>query len=206
MVIIVLAWCAIGVAGGGLVRWGSVKLARLEELEPGHMPWQVYGPSIVSGALFAIFAFRFWESPPLLVLDSVFVLVLVQVIFFDLEHRLILDRVIFPSMALALVESLFRQPWWAGIAGGLGAGLLFILVGLLASALLKTEALGFGDAKLAALMGLLLGPLPVAQALFLGVVFAGLFATGYAIWHRSMKGSIALGPFLAVGTLIVLLR
>ncbi len=67
-------------------------------------------------------------SLQLLALRSVFVLVLVQVIFFDMEHRLILDRVMFPSMALALVVSLFHQPWWAGIATGLAAGLLFLLL------------------------------------------------------------------------------
>jgi len=201
---IVLAWGAVGAVAGIGVRWGSVRLARLEKLEPGNARWQAYGPPILAAVLFAVFAFRFAGSMPLLALDSVFVLVLVQVIFFDLEHRLILDRVILPSMAVALAVSLFRQPWWAGIASGLGAGLLFVVIGLMGWALLKAEALGFGDAKFAAFMGLLLGPLPTIEALFAGVVLAGMFATIYAIWHRSMAGSIALGPFLAVGTLLIL--
>jgi prepilin signal peptidase PulO-like enzyme (type II secretory pathway) len=206
LLVLVLAWAAIGAVAGIGVRWGSVKLALLEELEPGHRRWQTYGPPILCAVLFAAFAYRFAGSLPWLSLESVFVLVLVQVIFFDLEHRLILDRVIFPSMVLALVVSLFNQPWWAGAAAGLGAGLLFVLIGVVASAVLKADALGFGDAKLAAFIGLLVGPLPTLEALTVGIVLAGLFATSYAIWHRSMQGSIALGPFLAIGALLALLR
>lgn len=198
-------WVVIGAAAGWLVRWGSVRLARLEELEPGHMRWQVYGPPIVCAILFGLFATE-PVSFQQLALSSVFVLVLVQVIFFDFEHRLILDRVMFPAMAVALVASLFRQPWWAGIATGLGAGLLFLFIALVGSAIFKAEALGFGDVKLALFMGLLLGPLPTIQALFYGVLLAGIVSIGYIVWHRSMKGTIAYGPYLSAGALIVLFQ
>src|SRR5450759_5824663 len=157
--LLVLPWAIVGAAAGWLVRRGSVRLARLEELEPGERRWQVYGPPILCALLFAIAAFE-PGSFALLALRSVFVLVLVQVIFFDFEHRLILDRVMFPAMALALIASLFQQPWWAGIATGLVAGLLFLFLALVGSAIFKAEALGFGDVKLALFMGLLLGPLP----------------------------------------------
>ena len=105
---------------------------------------------------------------------------LVQVIFFDFEHRLILDRVIFPAMAAALILSLTGDPWfsgqsrWHGIATGVAAGLLFLLLALIGSAIFKAEALGFGDVKLALFMGLLLCPLPTIQALFYGVFLAGV--------------------------------
>jgi leader peptidase (prepilin peptidase)/N-methyltransferase len=128
------------------------------------------------------------------------------VIFFDMEHRLILDRVMFPAMALALIVSLFHQPWWAGIATGLAAGLLFLVLALVGSAIFKAEALGFGDVKLALFMGLLLGPLPTITALFYGVFLAGVVSVGFIIWHRSLKGTIAYGPYLAAGTLIVLFQ
>jgi leader peptidase (prepilin peptidase)/N-methyltransferase len=198
-----IVWTVVGAAGGWLVRWGSVRLARLEELEPGSKLWQVYGPPILAALLFAIFAYHMGPSPPLFE-RSVFILVLVQVIFFDLEHRLILDRVMFPSMALALVVSLFGQPWWGGLAAGLGAGLVFLAIALAGAAVFKADALGFGDVKLAAFMGLLLGPLPTIQALFYGVFLAGLVSIGVIVWYRSLKGSIAYGPYLAAGALIVL--
>jgi prepilin signal peptidase PulO-like enzyme (type II secretory pathway) len=88
----------------------------------------------------------------------------------------------------------------------LAAGLLFLLLALAGSAIFKAEALGFGDVKLALFMGLLLGPLPTITALFYGVFLAGVVSVGVIIWHRSLKGSIAYGPYLAAGALIVLFQ
>lgn len=205
------AWGVLGAAAGWFVRWGSVKLARLEapdqdgrRLKPGFKPWQVYGPAALCGVLFVVFAFHVEGHLLTLALRSMFVLVLVQVIFFDFEHRLILDRVMFPAMAVALLVSLFNQPWWAGIATGLAAGVIFLVLTVVGSALLKAEALGMGDVKLAAFMGLLLGPLPTIQALFYGVVLAGFVAIGMVIWNRSARGTLAYGPYLAAGALIAL--
>ncbi|MHB8611122.1 MAG: prepilin peptidase [Candidatus Dormibacteraceae bacterium] len=206
-----ILWAVVGAAAGWGMRLGSVRLARLEDLEPGHRRWQVWGPPILSAILFAVFATE-PISFPLLALRSLFVLVLVQVIFFDFEHRLILDRVIFPSITAALVLSLTGDPWfsghdrWHGIATGVAAGLLFLLLAIVGSAIFKAEALGFGDVKLALFMGLLLGPLPTIQALFYGVVLAGAVAIGYIVWNRSVKGTIAYGPYLAAGALIVLFQ
>jgi prepilin signal peptidase PulO-like enzyme (type II secretory pathway) len=204
-VVLPVAWAVVGAAAGWFVRWGSVRLALLEGLAPATERWQVYGPPILSALLFAAFAAAVTDFP-LLLLRSLFVLVLVQVIFFDFEHRLILDRVMFPAMALALVVSLFGHPWWAGVATGLGAGLLFLVLALAGSAIFKAEALGFGDVKLALFMGLLLGPLPTIQAIFYGVLLAGVVSIGIIVYHRSMKGTIAYGPYLAAGALIVLFQ
>jgi leader peptidase (prepilin peptidase)/N-methyltransferase len=204
-VLIAIGWAVVGAGAGWVVRWGSVRLGRLEGLEPGNRRWQVFGPPILCALLFGIFATE-PTSFALLALRSVFVLVLVQVIFFDFEHRLILDRVMFPSMTLALVVSLFGHPWWAGIATGLVAGLLFLLMAVAGSAIFKAEALGFGDVKLALFMGLLLGWPYTAQALFYGVFLAGLIGVGIIIWRRSAKGTFAYGPYLAAGGLIVLFQ
>jgi len=206
LVVLPILWAIVGGAAGWVVRWGSVRLALLETglgLEPGQKRWQVYGPPILAAILFALFATQ-PTSFAQLALRSVFVLVLVQVIFFDFEHRLILDRVMFPSIALALVVSLFRHPWWAGMAMGVGAGLIFLLLALVGSAIFKAEALGFGDVKLALFMGVLLGPLPTIQALFYGVFLAGVVSVALIVWHRTMKQTLAYGPYLATGALIAL--
>ena len=213
--LVALVWAMVGAAAGWGVRLGSVRLARLEELEPGNVWWQQLGPPVLSAIVFAIYAYAL--SPfPLLVLRSVFALVLVQVIFFDFEHHLILDRVMFPAMVLALLVSLsplisdklglWGQAWWAGIGMGIAAGLLFLLIALLGSALFKGEALGFGDVKLATLMGLLLGWPFTFTALFYGVLLAAIGAVAFIVAHRSMKGTIAYGPYLAAAALLVLLQ
>jgi leader peptidase (prepilin peptidase)/N-methyltransferase len=204
-ILFAIGWAVVGAGAGWLARWGSVRLARLEGLEPGSKPWQVYGPPILAAILFAVFAFDLGLAHVLvLALRSIFVLVLVQVIFFDLEHRLILNRVIFPSMALAVVVSLFNQPWWAGIATGLGAGALFLLLSIAGQALLRAEVLGFGDVKLAAFMGLLLGWPGIVDSVFIGVALGAVAAIAVAIWHRSLKATFAYGPYLAIGALVLL--
>jgi prepilin signal peptidase PulO-like enzyme (type II secretory pathway) len=201
--LIAAAWALVGAVGGWGVRWVSVRLAREEEFEPGRAVWEVYGPPFVSAVLFGTFGYASSNIAATAELD-VFVLVLVQIIFFDLEHGLILDRVIFPSMALALVVGLFRQPWWAGIVTGAVTGLAFLLLGVVGSALMKTDALGFGDVKLAVFLGLLLGPLATTEAIVLGFALAGAFAIAIAIVRRSLQGRIAFGPYLAAGALIAL--
>ena len=212
--LIAVLWAIVGAGAGWVVRWGSVRLAVLEGLEPGRKQWQVYGPPILSAIVLAAFALAIPQFPVLLV-RSLFGLVLVQVIFFDFEHRLILDRVIFPSMALAALVSLssliapglglWTQAWWVGIAMGVAAGALFLILSLAGAALFKAEALGFGDVKLALFMGLLLGWPYTFTAIFYGVLLAGVVSIGVIVWRRSMKGTIAYGPYLAAGALILLL-
>ena len=212
--LIAVLWAILVAAGGWLVRWGSVKLARLEELEPDNKVWQEYGPPILGAIVLAVFALVITPFP-LLVVRSIFGLVLVQVIFFDFEHRLILDRVIFPSMALALLVSLtalvfpgaglWSQPWWMGIVMGLVAGGLFLILALVGSAIFKAEALGFGDVKLAVFIGLLLGWPYTFTALFYGAFLAVIGVIVFAVRNRSLKGTLAYGPYLAGGALILLL-
>jgi leader peptidase (prepilin peptidase) / N-methyltransferase len=204
-VLIAVAWALVGAAGGWLVRWGSVRLAKLEGLEPGTKWWQVWGPPIASALVFAAFGFELGATW-LLLLHSIFGLILVQVFFFDLEHRLILDRVSFPAMGLALAVSIFNHPWWAGLATGLGAGFLFALIAVIGALIFKAEAMGFGDVKLAVFLGLLLGWPYTVTALFYGVFLAGVVSIVYVIWKRSLKGTIAYGPYLAVGALILLFQ
>lgn len=210
--LVVVLWAGVGAAAGFAMRRLSVALAGLEGLESGTRWWQEYGPPVLSGLVFAVYAFGI-SSFPLLLVRSLFVVVLVQVIFFDFEHHLILDRVMFPSMAVALLVGVFggrlglwQQPWWAGIAVGVGAGLIFLLFALIGYAIFKAEALGFGDVKLALFMGLLLGWPYTATALFYGVVLAAIGAITFIVVHRSLKGTIAYGPYLAAGALIMLFQ
>ena len=48
--------------------------------------------------------------------------------------------------------------------------------------------------KLAAFMGLLLGWPTIFSALFYGVLFAGIGAIAFIVWHRSLKGTYRLRP------------
>src|SRR4029077_16502338 len=85
--LIAILWAVVGAAGGIGVRWGSVRLAVLEgdDLKPGHKWWQVFGPPVLSAVVFGIYGYEI-SSFGVLVVRSIFVLVLVQVIFFDFEY------------------------------------------------------------------------------------------------------------------------
>ena len=66
--------------------------------------------------------------------------------------------------------------------------------------------MGMGDVKLAALLGAVLGTSVIA-ALFIGVLAGGLFAAGVLVreGRAARRKTIAYGPFLAFGALLVLL-
>ena len=208
-----LGWGVLGAAVGFGIRRLSVYLSRVEELEFGSRRWQVWGPPILAALLFALFGQRYATDIPVLLIRTLWVAVLVQVIFFDAEHRLILDRVMFPAMILALALS-FVTPdlgFLNALLTGLAAGALFLGLALVGSMLYGADALGFGDVKLVAFMGLILGfnlrTVPIVSALFLGVLLAGVISLLLVVTRvRSMKDAIPYGPFLAAGALIVLWR
>jgi prepilin signal peptidase PulO-like enzyme (type II secretory pathway) len=214
--LIAILWAVVGAGAGWGVRWGSLQLARLEGLESGHTWWQEWGPPVLAAIVFAAFGYEFASSIPILIVRSIFVLVLVQVIFFDFEHHLILDRVMFPAMGAALLLAIVGKPWWPGgeafgrpwldaLVVGVAMGLVFLFLAWLGGVIFKAEALGFGDVKLALFMGLLLGWPYTFTAVFYGVVLAAVGAIAFIVTHRSMKGTIAYGPYLAAGALLVLL-
>jgi leader peptidase (prepilin peptidase) / N-methyltransferase len=210
-VLVAAGWAVVGALLGIAIRRGSVYLARKEGLEPGFERWQVWGPPALNTVLFAVFGLVI-GAEPLLLIRSLWVAVLVQVIFFDLEHRLILDRVMFPAMVLAIALSEFTPNlgWKMSLATGLGAGLLFLLIAVGGAAIFKREALGFGDVKLAAFMGLILGIAPgeppIITALFLGVLLAGAAGVAMMVLKiKALRDTFAYGPYLAAGAVIALL-
>jgi prepilin signal peptidase PulO-like enzyme (type II secretory pathway) len=206
-VLLAVGWAAVGAGVGVLVRVASVWLARHEEdVEPGQKPWQRYGPVVLTALLFGVFGWRIGPAWVLLI-RSLWVAVLVQVIFFDLEHQLVLDRVLLPGAVAALLLSLVTPNLGplASFLTGLVTGLVFLAIAELGSILFRAEAMGFGDVKLSAFLGLILGPRPTFTAIVLGVILAGVVAVGLlALRVRGMRDSISYGPFLAAGAVVAL--
>ena len=101
----------------------------------------------------------------LLLIDSVYVAILVQVFAFDLKHRYILDVVMLPSWVIALALA-FVTPWspgasWPGpdwrtaVLAALIAGAVFFVLFFVGTWIFGQEAFGFGDVKLAVFIGIL---------------------------------------------------
>ena len=123
-----------------------------------------------------------------------------------------LSRVV---LVIALVGSILATVvWWQ--SGHHWAGLFSSLVGmfvgmgiiwsvrLVGRAVLKKEAMGFGDVTLMAMIGSFLGWQPVLIVFFLAP-FAGLII-GVLQWLIIRDNAIPYGPFLCLATLYVLLR
>lgn len=120
----------------------------------------------------------------------------------DLERRLILNVVTLPGMALALVGSFFtgHVTWWSALLGGLVGYIFFLIAALLGNLLVGPGALGGGDVKLAAFVGMVTGFPFVIEALILAILSGGLISVTLLLLRlRSMRDPIPYGPFLILG-------
>ena len=137
------------------------------------LSWRHPLTELSTAALYAFLWYRYALNGEMvyLVLYTVYSTIFVLVIVIDLEHRLILNVVIFPAWLLALVGSFFHpMPKFyllALIGGAVGYGVLLLVywLGVLfVKVLSKTRgrpinsvAFGFGDVRLGAFIGLVLG-------------------------------------------------
>jgi leader peptidase (prepilin peptidase)/N-methyltransferase len=174
------------------------------------IPKRVLWVEIATAALFGL---AFWqyrlsiELPIALFYISIFMVILV----IDFEHGLILNKIVYPAIVIALLLSVFFTIFlpqvgivpniaWAAVGGGIGFVLFFLIV------IVSRGGMGFGDVKLAALIGLATGFPLVIVALIMGMILGGLVAVvllGFKIKKR--KEAMPFGPFLAVAAIVTLL-
>ena len=207
-----LAWAVLGAAAGVGLNAVSRRLARIEEIDHQPTPAEQWFAPGLAALLFAAFGLVVGPAP-LLLIDSLYVAILVQVFTFDLKHRLILDLVMYPSWLIALALS-FVTPWtlgkaWPGpdwrtavAAAALAGGIFWLIV------LAARGGVGLGDAKLAVFIGMATGlsDLRVIKALLLGVFLGGAVAVLLlATRIRRLHDYIPYAPFLVTGTWITLL-
>lgn len=161
----------------------------------------------------AFFALAFWQYGLSLqfALAAFYGSLFITLAIIDLEHGLILNKIVYPAAALALVISffipapeIFPFPWPAFLNGAIGGagGFLFLLLPFL----IFRGGMGEGDVKMAGLIGLVTGFPLVFAALFTASVSGG-FVSGVLLLLRvkQRKETIPFGPFLSLGTIITLL-
>jgi leader peptidase (prepilin peptidase) / N-methyltransferase len=163
--------------------------------------WQI-GVGVLSAAVAAACFVRFGLSGRALV-GAVFATVLVLLSAIDLDCRLIPNAIVLPATVLLLAGQIAlypsRTPEWV-LASFLAALFLFLPL------LVFPTGMGMGDVKLAALLGAVLGT-SVALAILAGLVAGAIFSIGVLIREgmSARRKTIAYGPFLALGGVIVLL-
>jgi leader peptidase (prepilin peptidase)/N-methyltransferase len=211
----VVALCAVA---GLLIGLGlEVVIDRVPEREPLNgwsrrdlNPARAALLAALTVALFAGLAVRYddsWVLPAFLVLAAG----LVALSVIDFEHFLLPNRIVYPlavgTLALLALAAVGDDAWAAfgrAVLGGVAAA-----AALGALHLVSPRSMGFGDVKLAFVLGLVLGWLGWSE-LVLGL-FCGFLAGAVvgialiALRHRGRKDHLPFGPFLAFGTLVVLL-
>lgn len=154
---------------------------------------------------------------PTAVLTFIFALICV----IDIEHRLVLWRVVLPAAFVIGVIQAINQGGMKTILGGLaGYGLvmgMFLLGQLFSHGLawlrghpLDEVAFGGGDVNLAALVGLAVGWPGILVALIVTIFSAGAFAMGYLLVQAVRRRynpytPIPYGPFFVLGAAVVYL-
>ena len=135
-------------------------------------------------------------------LGAFYACVFLLIVVIDLEHHLILNVVVIPAIAVALAASiLIGKPTLlsAVIGGAVGFGFFWIV------ALVGRGAMGAGDVKLAAFLGVATGIPNIITALIFGVFAGGLVALILVISGiKTMKSYIPYGPFLVFGGALVI--
>jgi len=142
--------------------------------------------------------FIFW-----LIIMSFFVIIFI----FDLKYFIIPDEVIYPAIFLSiiwiiysfLVQTIDSHEVILIIISGLGASLFFFLIWFFS----KGMAMGFGDVKLALLIGLLLGFPNTIVGLFLGFLLGAIIGSiAVFLKKKGFKSEVPFAPFLVAGTVI----
>jgi leader peptidase (prepilin peptidase)/N-methyltransferase len=157
-------------------------------------------------ALATAFCAVHFGGTPMAVFASIFVLGLIALTFIDIEEQLLPDALVFPLFALGLVFNiLFHDSFYDACAGAFAGFAALWVVRASYQAYAGIEGLGYGDLKLAAMIGAWLGFAAVPAVLFMafaiGVVIMGpLLLLG----RLDQRTPVPFGPFLAVSAACVL--
>jgi len=133
---------------------------------------------------------------------AVFLSLLIALAFIDLAHMILPDELTLGGAALFLVYAFFHPEIAArdALLAGFGAALFFAGLFYFYLKVRKIEGLGFGDVKMALLLGLFLGPRRITVAILLASLSGVLVGLFFILFRKKdLKLALPFGPFLALG-------
>jgi prepilin signal peptidase PulO-like enzyme (type II secretory pathway) len=176
--------------------------------------WQYPIVELVTGILAFLFFRPLILNPTIFNLQSAiynFLIscLLIVIFFFDLKHYIIPDKVIYPSIAIAFLYNFLIiwnfGNWDLSEIWNLGFGILPSLFFLIIILISKETWMGFGDFKLAILMGIFLGFPKILVALFFSFFIGAIIGIGLILTKKkTLKSEVPFAPFLVAGTFISL--
>ncbi len=167
------------------------------------IPQRIFWVELGTGLLAALLFWRFgWQ--PILPVAFIYSAVLIAIAVIDLNHQLILNKLTYPFMLIALIVNFFVPNLFSlhnllfGLLGG-AVGFLILFV----PALIYRKGMGLGDVKMAALIGLMTGFPNMIVAVFGGILLGGVVAIILLLFKKkSRKEGIPFGPYLSLATII----
>jgi len=178
---------------------------------PRRLFWVELGTAILFAFLYWYYGFS-WELAMVIFYCCLFIILLL----IDMEHNILPNKIVYPGMIIALVIAALGSMFgfeprsivgmgfrlWiidAAIGGSVGFGLLLLIV------LISRGGMGWGDVKLAGLIGLITGFPLILLAMFLAMISGGLTAAILLLLKlKNRKDAIPFGPFLCLAAMVTL--
>ena len=168
---------------------------------------------LATGILFLLVFYHFGLTLEFL-LALAFIAVLLPISVIDARHYIIPNVIIVTGLILGgvIVCAITYQRadvWYllTRFIGAVAGGLVLWLIAVIGSAVLRKKAMGGGDIKLMALIGLFLGAWPELVMVLAFSAFSGAIVGSALIisGRKSRQSPIPYGPFLAGAAVLVLL-
>ncbi len=156
-----------------------------------------------TGLIFLLIFINFYQNIFYLIFLFYIASSLIIIFIYDLKHYLIPDKILFPTIIIACIYQIIFN---------FSLVLNYIFAILIASGFFfsiwyfsRGKWMGFGDVKLAILMGILLGVAKVLTALFLAFFFGAIISLALmGFYGKKLTSQVPFGPFLIAGTFIAL--
>lgn len=153
--------------------------------------------------LFFSWCFIVFGLSSLSIVAQVFASFLIIITFIDIDHQLILDKVLIWFAGAGVIINLFTGQvaiWDMLMAALVGGGVMLVI------AVITRGGMGGGDIKFLAALGLWLGLKLTVLTLFLSFVIGGVGGALLLLFRiKKRKDFIPFGPFIAIGAFVSLL-
>ena len=157
----------------------------------------------LTGAIF-LWHFVVFGLTPLFVVRVVFASALIVLFAIDLDHQILPDRITLPGIVIGAACSVVLPPGPVASLIGIvvGGGLLWGIAEIWYR-LRKVEAMGFGDVKMLAMVGAVLGVRAVILTFILSSMLGGIVGAGLLATRRAdLATKVPFGTMLAVAAMV----
>ncbi len=159
---------------------------------------------LTTAIVFVIIIFNFLGALFLTLYSIFFASAFIVLFFSDLRFGILPDKITYPAIIISVIYRVIYH--FSTMPVDIAAATIAATIFWLIIKLTKERGMGYGDVKLALLMGLVLGWPKILYSLWFGFILGGIFSAGLLLLKRKKFGeTIPLGPFLILGLILSLI-